>query len=145
MGAGRVIGGLFALIGGILILVAVIMYTDVFAYGIERQIIRWIVNLIVVILAMVGGILAMASKGGGGALTLFAGIIAFIMPLILSLAGYASTDVGFWFYRLSGLEYITGWGTFTLQGSGIIWHFAFEGFLIFLGSLLILNSRDEKY
>lgn len=146
MGAGRVIGGLFAFFGGVLVLVAVFMNIDIVTAGATDPLITWIVNLLVGILALIGGILGMASKGGGGALTLIAGVMALFLYLIGNLL--SSPQLMLWFTPYSGLHTLFGWGRFVLYAWGSViplWHISFEGFLIFLGAILILNSREEKY
>lgn len=144
MGVGRVIGGIFALIGGFFIALAVFYsYFYQISSGIDFQIVRWIIHLIICLLAIVGGVLALASKKGGGILTFIAGFLEFLMPLIVSLV--ATFPINYWFSPYPGLYELTGWGTFSLVGQGFTWFFTFEGFLIFLGSLLIINSHGEKY
>jgi hypothetical protein len=140
MSAGRVFGGLFALFGGVFVMIAVALKVSDITSGTAT--IPWIINLIVCLFAIVGGILAIARKGGAGALTLIAGILAFLMGLIASLLN--SSELISWFVPYSGLYELTKWwGIFTLSGSGLLWTFAFEGFLIFLGAIMILNSHDR--
>lgn len=141
MSAGKVFGGLLALIGGVFVLIAVFLNTSAFSSGNEDLVIRWIINLIVSLFAIIGGILAIASKSSGGALALIAGIMAFLMFLIAYLVN--SADLLFWFYPYSGFFELTGWGYFTLIGSGVVWVISFEGFLIFLGAIIILSSHDR--
>jgi hypothetical protein len=142
MSAGKVFGGLLALIGGFLLLIGLIYNFYQITSGIEMQIIRWIIALIACLLAIIGGVLAIASKGGGGGLVLIAGIITFIMPLIADLAG--SMEMAYWFAGYSGLADLTGWGILLLTDSTtFFWYFSFEAFIIFLGAIIILNSRDN--
>jgi hypothetical protein len=142
MSAGRVLGGLFALFGGVFVMIAVFLRSYELTSGFQDQIIRWIINLIICLFAIIGGILAIARKGGAGALTLIAGILAFLMSLIANLVN--SSDLAYWFSPYSGLKELTGWGIFLLTDAvTLFWYFAFEGFLIFLGAILILNSRDR--
>ena len=145
MSAGKVFGGLLALVSGFFILLAVFLYrTSELTSGIEGQLIRWIINLVVCLLAIIGGVLAMASKGGGGGLTLIAGIMAFLMPLIANLVN--SLDLQYYFIGYSGIYELTNYAYGGLQiiGSGILWSFKIEGFLIFLGAVIILNSPDRR-
>ena len=144
MGAGKVIGGLLALVGGVLILVACFGYymyhiTD----GIDYQMIRWIIHLIAALLAVIGGVLAIASKGAGGVLVLIAGILAFLIPLFIDLI--AEFPYTYWFSPYAGLANLVGWGSFLFTdiGLAIIYSFTFEGIIIFVGSILILSSRDR--
>jgi hypothetical protein len=144
MSAGKVFGGLLAVIGGILILIAVFIFRLYeLTSGIEGQLIRWIINLIVCLFAIIGGILAMSSKGGSGALTLIAGIMAFLMPLVAYLT--KSMDLTYWFSGYSGIYELSSgaYGTLQLIGSGLIWTFTIEALLIFLGAIIILSSRGK--
>ena len=142
MSAGKVFGGLLALIGGVFIIIAVFMLTSALSSGDNDQLIRWIIHLLISILAIIGGVLGIASKGGAGALTLIAGIMAFLMYLIGSLL--TSPSLLIWFDPYSGLALLVdGVTTFEIAGSGISWFFSLEGFLIFLGAIMILNSHDR--
>ncbi len=141
MSAGKVIGGLLALVGGVFILIGVVLRAYEVTSGVEGQLIRWIINLVVCLFAIIGGLMAMASKGGAGGLVLIAGILAFLMPLIAVLIG--SSDMSYWFYGYSGLDELTGWGRIAITDGVINWTFPFEAFLIFLGAIFILNSRDN--
>ncbi|HUX98351.1 MAG TPA: hypothetical protein VMV49_02240 [Candidatus Deferrimicrobium sp.] len=78
MSAGRIFGGLFALFGGVFVMIAVFLNTSEVTSGTDALVIRWIINLIICLFAIIGGILAIAAKGGGGALALIAGILAFL-------------------------------------------------------------------
>ena len=143
MSAGKVIGGLFALIAGVFVLYAVFMQINLLSSGIENNVINWVINLLVALLAIVGGILGIASKGGAGALTLIAGIMAFLMGLIANFI--PTLPLSWWFDPYSGLALLTSsnFGQFIFGGSGITWFISFEGFLIFIGAIMILNSREE--
>lgn len=143
MSAGRVFGGLIALFGGVFILYRNFDNINVLTLGFEDLTINWIVQLLIGIIALAGGILGLASKKGGGALTLIAGIMAFLVFLLGSII--SSAELLVWFYPYSGLDRLLGWGIFVMTGTGFYWVISFEGFLIFLGALLILNTRDEKY
>jgi len=144
MGAGKVIGGLFALIGGALLAVAVFYFyfyhiTD----GIDFQMMRWIIHLVICLLAIVGGILAMAGKKAGGVLALIAGFMAFLMPLIVYIA--FEFPVTYWFSPYAGLSNLVGWGSFTLTGvwPAVSWGITLEAVLIFFGAIIILSSRSD--
>lgn len=149
MSAGKVIGGLLALIGGVFIIIAVFQTTAVLSSGDNDLLIRWVVHLLTSIMAIIGGVLGIASKGGAGALTLIAGIMGFLMYLIAVLIIPSITT---WFSPTSGIPLLTysglanlidGVTIFGIMGSGFNWFFTLEGLLIFLGAIIILNSHDR--
>ena len=144
MGAGKVIGGFFVLIGGVLIAVAAFaFYFYHITGGIEMQIIRWIVQLIICLLAIAGGILAMASKNGGSLLALIAGFMALFMPLIANIA--FESPVTYWFGPYAGLYNLVGWGSFSVTGvwPAVNWTITLEAVLIFFGAIIIISSRSD--
>ncbi|MDD1777746.1 MAG: hypothetical protein LUQ65_06205 [Candidatus Helarchaeota archaeon] len=110
MGALKIVGGIFALVAGVLVLLvplAILLDLPIFdptmmaaLYGGIHAIepMATYVNLILAILAIVGGILGLAGKKAGGVLALIAAIIwilgmiilAYIDPTFLILTTYSA-------------------------------------------------------
>ncbi|MFX1294437.1 MAG: hypothetical protein ACFFD2_06230 [Promethearchaeota archaeon] len=134
MSAGKITGGIIALIGGAFVAIAcLIVIESVFESGSIIFIINWLINILVAVLAIVGGALGIASKGGAGGLALAAGIIAIICPII----GWVSENlvVMFILSQYSLINYLTGYG--------FIWILSIESFIMLVGGIVILASPSD--
>ncbi len=129
MKAGRVIGGLIGLIGGMLVLIMCILNLQIVfsPYFGGDYIIAWLINLGIGLLGLVGGIMGLASKKGGG-LTITAGILA----LFLGILSFSTLSLYIMFYQYSYFS------TYVLIGkwSGI----SLESILMILGGTIMLAN-----
>ncbi|MHA1359815.1 MAG: hypothetical protein ACTSRC_17000 [Candidatus Helarchaeota archaeon] len=93
MSGNRIVGGLLALVGAILMLIPLLIHPIL---GIQAAIqilqlsgftyfLPWLIIFIVVLLALIGSILAMAGKKGGAILAL---IMAIVVTIVLILAQF---------------------------------------------------------
>ncbi len=131
MSAGRVIGGVIALIAGIFVLIACFMAMGlVFVLGSGEIFIQWILNLVIGILALVGGIMGLASKSGGGA-AMVAGILSLVLG-ILSVTVLAFVYIGVQYSLFEQLMTLGPWFGITL-----------EAILMILGAIIMLASGKE--
>ena len=137
MSAGRVVGGIIALVAGIFVLIpAILLYTggqidSYIAMEYWDFVINWILYLVVAVIAIIGGILGLASKGGG-APALIAGLIALIMGLLWIL------NVLPLYVPISLFQSIIIPGIiFTLFGISI------EAIMMILGGVIMLASRGD--
>ena len=128
MNVGRVLGGLLATIGGLCILIqCIIVVEGVFASGIIQIIVAWIINLLIGLLALIGGVQGLASRRGGEI-----AIVAGIASLILGLLSFAVTTLSVIFFQYSLLGY--RWSGITL-----------EAILIIIGAIIMLLSESYHH
>jgi hypothetical protein len=114
MSTGRVIGGIIALIAGIFVLIACLMMRNVLiAYEPGEHLIQWILNLIVGIVALVGGIRGLASKNGGGD-AIVAGTLSLVLG-ILSVTVLTFNIIGDQYSLFELLMTIGPWFGITLE------------------------------
>ncbi|MFX1294824.1 MAG: hypothetical protein ACFFD2_08220 [Promethearchaeota archaeon] len=132
MSAGKITGGIIALIGGAFVAIACLLIPFNLPFA-PIIIPNWLINLLVAVLAIVGGALGIASKGGAGGLALAAGIIAIICPII----GWVSGNVYIMFIlsQYSLINFVTGYG--------FIWVLSIESFIILVGGIVILASPSD--
>jgi len=131
MSAGRVVGGIIALIAGIFVLIACfMMWDDVFAIGPGEYLIQWILNIVIGIIAMVGGIRGLASKRGGID-AIIAGTLSLVLG-ILSVTVLAFTIIGIQYSLFEVLMTIGPWFGITL-----------ETILLIVGAIIMLASGKE--
>jgi hypothetical protein len=139
MGTGRVVGGIIALIGGVLILIhcllAFSLLTD-FGFGYS---VGWILNLLVALLAIIGGILGITSKSGG-APALIAGLMAILLPVLAFVIG--NLTIAQMFSQLSGIYYFTGFSLFTLP-SPMSMIVSVESVIMLVGGIIMLASSSD--
>ncbi|MDD1777923.1 MAG: hypothetical protein LUQ65_07110 [Candidatus Helarchaeota archaeon] len=128
MSAGRVIGGLIALIGGMFVLIMCIINMEaVFLMG-GDALVAWLINLLLGLLALIGGIMGLASKKGGG-LAVAAGLLV----LFLGILSFAVLSLWTLFYQYSLFDTymdIGKWAGITL-----------ESILMILGGIIMLASH----
>ncbi len=128
MGAGRVIGGLLALIGSALLVIPMFINIDVLAGS-------WVfwVLLIIAILALVGAILAIANKRGTLAL-----IMGIILVVLCILPNIILTPETFAFALIIIAN--SGWEAWIGPAIGFSFfatiYVTFEAIMIFLGGLI---------
>jgi hypothetical protein len=139
LGAGRVVGGIIALIGGALILIHCIIATNLLTDFGTNYAIAWIINLLVALLAIIGGILGLASKSGGIP-ALIAGLIALLLPILAYVIG--DLNIAQMFSQLSGIYYYTGFFLFTLP-SPMSMIVSIESLIILVGGIIMLASSSE--
>jgi len=124
METGRIIGGIIALLAGVLIFIMALQFTLVLG----SQPVMWIINLSVAILAIIGGILGIMTNKLGGKIALIAGLLAIICEVI------ATTDpsnLAAYFNQLSFIgDYIF-----------IPW-ITVEGVLMAIGGIIIFTSTE---
>jgi len=132
MSAGRVFGGIIALIAGIFILTYNFAFVDLGVLNLGGDFaFAWFINLIVAAFALIGGILGLASKNGGG-VALLAGILALVLGIIGSLV--VPLSVMFFQYSLfSNLTHVGPWYGITL-----------EEILMLLGGIIMLASSSKE-
>jgi len=84
MSAGRVLGGILAFIAGIFVLIMCFLFMEAY-FGLGgNYAIAWVINLLIGLMALVGGIIGLASKSGGGA-AMVAGLLSFILGILSSV------------------------------------------------------------
>ncbi len=129
MSAGRVIGGLIGLIGGMLILfMCILNLQTVFSpYFGGDYIIAWLINLVIGLLGFIGGIKGLASKKGGG-LTMAAGLLA----LFLGIISFTTLSLYIMFYQYSLVQ--------TYMSVGKWFGISVESILMILGGTIMLAS-----
>ena len=143
MSALKVLGGLIALIAGILVLlpvlgllgVSIISFNYIWQYNLVVILIGntfVYINLVLAILAILGGIIGIAGKKVGAILVLIAAIVWIIGGLTLS--GLES---------LVPISFYTAMTGNSLIGSGD-WFLTLEAILALLSGLLILAGRSNK-
>ncbi|NVM31725.1 MAG: hypothetical protein HWN65_23000 [Candidatus Helarchaeota archaeon] len=144
MGAGKVVGGIIALIGGIFVLIPVFINIEaIFTAGSTEGYVMWIINLLVGLLATIGGILGLASKKGG-ALALIAGLVALLLPITAFLIG--DPAIAQMFSQLSGILGFTGLFIYLLVVVGpptIFLAITIESIIILVGGVIMLASSSE--
>jgi hypothetical protein len=130
MSAGRVVGGIIALIAGIFVLIeCLLMRYVLIAYEPGKYLIQWILNLVVGIAALVGGIRGLASKRGNDAMV--AGILSLVLG-ILSVTVLAFSIIGDQYSLFEELMTIGPWFGITL-----------EAILMIVGAIIMNVSPKE--
>lgn len=141
MGALKVVGGIFSIIGGTLVLLVtlalmvnlplfnpVLLSTFYGSINITYPEITW-VNLGLAVLAIVGGILGCAGKkNAGGALALAAAV-------------YWTIDGFLLVFALNNL--FTPYSAFLLWTTVSIWIFSIEALLTLLGAIFMLSAGED--
>lgn len=126
MSVGRVIGGLFALIGGLFVVIIVALSTSVLELG-GAPLVNWIINLLIGVLALFGGLIGFGTRATG-ALVIICGIVS----LILGILAYAIIDFAILFgqYSVFSIYLEVGpWAGITL-----------EAFFMIIGGIFIAAS-----
>ncbi|HUY00957.1 MAG TPA: hypothetical protein VMV49_15450 [Candidatus Deferrimicrobium sp.] len=73
----RVVGGILTILGGIFIVITCFFVLEAVLSSPQTELlVAWIINLIIALLAIIGGLLGVASKKFGGGFALTAGITA---------------------------------------------------------------------
>jgi hypothetical protein len=124
---GRVIGGIIALAGGAMVLLECLLNTSAISTG-GNSLDKWIVNLIIGLWAIIGGIMGILKSRIGGGLALLAGIFAILCQILW----YLNQTIATYFHQFSLLE------TFGL----IIPYVTLEGILMVLGGIITFASKE---
>ncbi|MDD1778822.1 MAG: hypothetical protein LUQ65_11725 [Candidatus Helarchaeota archaeon] len=128
MSAGRIVGGILALVAGVLLLIGV--FVRMVIWSLDFSVPFVLPNIIIAALMMVGGILGLARlKTVGGILALVAGVVSIIGGLLLMFTS---------FYYLLPLSLISAFimADFT-------YFFALEAFIAIVGGIILLVSSKE--
>ena len=149
MGAAKAIGGLLALVGGILALLVPLDWLlglNIFNYlsagGIATGVIwalagdiYWYIGLILAVIVVLGALIGMAGKKIGGALTLLVG-------LLWLLGGIIWTSVP----QIAPVSGLLFWTDQIIIQAGLfdVYIISFEAILALFGGLLILVSSSEN-
>ena len=140
MGAEKIFGGLLALIGGIFILIPILIIIPIFMSWLGAGpaamdlVINWILLLIFAILAVVAGIMGLASKGGG-ALALVIGLIAIVVGLLWS---FGILPIGY--EPASGFDL---WILGSIVSKEMLFGITIEAILITFGGVIMLASSSD--
>lgn len=127
MSAGRVIGGIIALIGGMFVLIMCFINMQIaFSFG-SDYIVAWVINLLIGLLAFIGGIMGLASKKGGGV-----AIAAGLLVLFLGILSFTVLSLYILFYQYS---------LFSVYMSIGKWYgISLESIFMILGGIIMLAS-----
>jgi hypothetical protein len=139
MGAGRIVGGILALIGSALMLIPMLLDIVVVFSWTSFEITIYFIVFIVVILALVGAILALANKRG--VLALIMGIVLLVFCILPYLVSSTFT---------SGLALFTfaysGWEVWIAPQIGVslflILSVTFETILILVGGIVATAAGE---
>ena len=140
MGAGKIFGGLLALIGGIFILIPILIILPLFMSWLGAGpagmdlVINWILLLILAILAVVAGILGLASKGGG-ALALVIGLIAIVVGIL-----WFSGILPIGYEPASGFDL---WILDSIVSKEMLFGITIEAIFITVGGVVMLASSSD--
>ena len=132
MANGRVVGGVLALIGGLLVLVTCLLSLGVLGLGAPYST-AWIINLVVAAIALLGGILGLAKLRAGGVLLLIIGMASILFASIAGTAAYMSYN--WWaFDQYSLMAWLAG---------GHVKFISLEAALMVVGGIIIVASKSE--
>ncbi|TFG05210.1 MAG: hypothetical protein EU536_02565 [Promethearchaeota archaeon] len=126
MGALKVVGGILALAGGVLVFIA---WITLIGIGMDFLSLFSLVNLVAIILSIIGGILGIAGKRAGGGLALV-GALIWILGIILI---YIDPMTFLFMLPMSWL------GGYIPVDIIISW----ESLIVLLGSIFILAGGSE--
>ena len=129
MNVGRLIGGFIALASGLLVLIQSMLFFG-FVGGVLAFTIAWVINLALGFLLIIGGVLGIAGKGGGG-LILAVGIISIVMAIVSTM----SIDLMFMLMQFTLLGSALGMGPF-----GAV---TLEAILMVIAGIIILVSPTK--
>ena len=123
----RLIGGIVALFGGFMVVLACLLATlAIFPSG--TSLVSWIVNLIIGLWAIAGGILAIFNQRTGGGLALIAGLAASLCQILY----YINPARAPYLYQYVPLETWLGF---------VIPYVTLEGIIMVLGGIIIFASK----
>ncbi len=126
MSAARVIGGLFALFAGFLILIIVAIRLDYLSAG-GAPLASWVINLLIGVLVLLGGLIGFGTRSTGGLV-----IVCAIISIILGILAAFVVDLDVLFSQYSTFQ------TYLTVGpwSGV----TFEAILALIGGIFIAAS-----
>ncbi|NVM55589.1 MAG: hypothetical protein HWN66_17915 [Candidatus Helarchaeota archaeon] len=125
MSAGKIIGGILALVGGFLVLIQAFINIDHFQGGLGYT---WVMNLGIAGCAIIAGVFGSKGQRGPGFLALIVGVLS----IILGLVGAALPDI-----RLSQYSFFGYLGVVIPIGLTI------EAILMTVGGLVIVVSGED--
>jgi len=132
MSGTRTAGGILGIIGGASILVSVLISISVlFSGSTVAELIAYILALTIGVLALVGGILSLATESSGGGLVLAAGIIAVACGVLYFFTSFPYVHIRFYAF-LSDL-FLANLATLGIT---------VEGILIFVGGILAVVGKE---
>jgi len=123
----RVIGGIIALVGGFLVVLACLLDTVAILIG-GNTLVAWIVNVIIGLWAVIGGILGIRKTRTGGGIALIAGLAALLCQALY----YLNPSNAPYLYQYMPLEM---WLVFAIP------YITLEGIIMALGGIIILASK----
>ena len=127
MSTARRIGGIIALFGGSMIVLACLLTTSAITTG-GNSLVQWIVNLIIGLWAIIGGIIGIYNHRIGGGLALLAGTFAILCGILY----YLNPSTAPYFLQYGPLE---TWLDFVIP------YVTLEGILMALGGIVIFASK----
>jgi hypothetical protein len=127
MSTGRIIGGILALIAGVMLLIGTFYQNSYFGMDFDNLV---LVNLAMAALMLVGGILGLVKLKKVG------GILALVGGVLLMLGGLLAWFTPF--YYLWPLSFF-----FFLTHSEFTYTFALESIIAIVGSIILLVSSKE--
>ena len=125
MSAGKIIGGILALVGGMLVLITAFIYIDHFQGGLGYT---WVMNLLFAGCAIIAGVFGSKGQRNPGFLALIVGVLS----IILGLVGAVLLDIRLWQYSFFGYLGLS-------LGIGI----TIEAILMTVGGLVIVITGEE--
>jgi hypothetical protein len=127
----KIAGGILALVGAALILIVLIINIPVLSSPVFQEAqISWVLNLLVVILAIPGGIIGFTGRRSGGAIALVGPALFIMFSMIYNWITYSSIPT------YSFIEmFIYIFGPYS--------QFSVEILMILAGSVMILGSGRE--
>jgi len=133
MSGTRTAGGILGIIGGASIIISVLNSLPLLFGGASTvaELIAYILALTIGVLALVGGILSLATESSGGGLVLAAGIIAVACGVLYYFTGFPYVHIRFYAF-LSGL-FLANLATLGIT---------VEGILIFVGGILAVVGKE---
>ncbi len=140
MGANRVVGGILALAGAALMLIPILpdisLYFALFSVDVMSGLL-FLISFILIILALVGGIVALAGKKAGGILALIAGLVFVILGILVAVSPMLLLGP-------VGLMWIFSWGTTTIYlGLPLVLYIymSLETILVLVGGIIAIPGE----
>ncbi|NVM30133.1 MAG: hypothetical protein HWN65_14915 [Candidatus Helarchaeota archaeon] len=122
----KILGGILALIGGVFVLLETIRLNADWALGMWP----WLINLLVALMALLGGIFGIKGQRGAGFVALIVGLLSIILGIV-----YVSMGFDYRFFQYSMFA--------SYMNIGLFYGISLEAILITLGGLIIVVSGSE--
>jgi hypothetical protein len=138
MSKANIIGGLLAIIGGLMILISTFISFNPF-WNLSN--VTWVINLIIGLCAVIGGIFGIKGHRGAGGLVLTMGLLSIFLGIIFA---YLSYPYGYNYIQFSLFTQILHQFSFNHSYylnlfSGI----SLEAIIVTIGGIFVLASRSE--